>query len=101
MAPSHHSLRLSKELPFHRIQENGDSCSDTPLPTNKAETRTKASLEILNENSPLLSPQIFEHDGALLESDTSVAELDFLDGEEQQESKSVWYLLVLTLSIGG
>ncbi|KAI4095650.1 MAG: hypothetical protein LQ344_001581 [Seirophora lacunosa] len=90
MAPSHHSLRLSKELPFHRIQENGDSCSDTPLPTNKAETRTKASLEILNENSPLLSPQIFEHDGALLESDTSVAELDFLDGEEQQESKSVW-----------
>ncbi|KAI4149450.1 MAG: hypothetical protein LQ341_001310 [Variospora aurantia] len=101
MAPRHQRQRLSKDLPFHRIQENGDSYSDPPLPVNKAETRTKASLEILNENSPLLSPQRIDDDGTLLDSDTSVDELDFLDGDEQQESKSVWYLLVLTLSIGG
>lgn len=101
MAPCRQNQRLSKELPYHRNQENGDPYPDTPPPFNKAGSRSKASLEILNENSPLLSPQGIEDDSSPLDSDVSVDELDFLDGDEQQESKGVWYLFVLTLSIGG
>lgn len=95
MAPSRQNQRLSKELPYHRIQENADSYADPPLQSSKA------SRDVLNENSPLISPQRIEDDSSPLDSDTSVDELDYLDGEEQEKSKSVWYLFVLTLSIGG
>ncbi|KAI4192085.1 MAG: hypothetical protein LQ346_004494 [Caloplaca aetnensis] len=99
--PSHQTQRLSKELPCHRKQQNEDLFSDPRPSLTKVGPPGKTSLEVLNENSPLLSAQRIEDDTDLVDSDTSVDELDFLDGEEQQESKSVWYLIALTLSIGG
>ncbi|KAL8716037.1 MAG: hypothetical protein Q9225_006277 [Loekoesia sp. 1 TL-2023] len=101
MAPGLQNGRLSKELPYNRLQGNEDAYPDSPRRFSKAESRGKASLEALNENSPLLLPQRVDDDIGSTDSDTSVDELDFLDGEEQEESKSVWYLFVLTLSIGG
>lgn len=101
MAPGFQTGRLSKELPYNRLQGNEDTSPDSPRRFSKAEFRGKASLEVLNESSPLLLPQRDEDDISPTDSDTSVDELDFLDGEEQEESKSVWYLFVLTLSIGG
>lgn len=106
MAPKHLNQRLSKKLPYHRNQANGDPYADATPPFKETDPRGKASLELLNENSPLLAPQRLEDDSSPLDSspldsDSSVDELDFLEGEEQQESKSVWYLFVLTLSIGG
>ncbi|KAI1799507.1 major facilitator superfamily domain-containing protein [Daldinia bambusicola] len=49
----------------------------------------------LNENSPLLSPSRGERD-SLDEVDDRQAEQD-----EFQTTKSIWYLLLLTISIGG
>ena len=101
MAPGLQSKRLSKDLPYNYPQENEDVYPDSPRRFSKAETRGKASLDFLNENSPLLLPQRIEDDSSPIDSNTSVDELDFLDGEEQEESRSVWYLFVLTLCIGG
>ncbi|KAL8739342.1 MAG: hypothetical protein Q9181_000073 [Wetmoreana brouardii] len=101
MAPQIPRPRLSKELPYRNGDIDGENYSDSPLPFSKADPRGKASLEVLNENSPLLTPQRIEDDEGTISSGTPVDELDYLDGEEQVESKSVWYLFVLTLSIGG
>lgn len=101
MAPRHQTQRLSKELPFHRDQQNENSFSDPRPSFTKGGPPGKASLEVLNENSPLLSAQRIEDDNSPLDIDPSVDELEYLDIEEQEESKSVWYLIVLTLSIGG
>lgn len=101
MAPKPPQSRLSKELPFHPEHGNQGTYSDSPSSFNKTDPRGKASLEVLNEDSPLLSPQRREDDVASIGSGTPVDELEFLDDEEQEESKSVWYLFVLTLSIGG
>ena len=101
MAPSISKQRSSKELPFRRSLGDEDACSDPPEHLNKADPRGKPSLEVLNEASPLLAPQRRSGDDDSISSGTPVDELDYLDGEEQEESKSVWYLFVLTLSIGG
>ncbi|MCJ1339359.1 hypothetical protein MMC09_004648 [Bachmanniomyces sp. S44760] len=63
--------------------------------------RANRSLELLNEQSPLLSPQyaLDEHDPLRRES-TPADTLDYNDGPDEK-SKSVWYLFLLTLSIGG
>ncbi|MCJ1482930.1 hypothetical protein MMC06_003096 [Schaereria dolodes] len=63
--------------------------------------RSNRSLE-LNEQSPLLSPQYLEDDQTLLAGSTGTPanELEWRDGGAE-ESKSVWYLFLLTLSIGG
>lgn len=49
----------------------------------------------LNEQSPLLSPSSSEDD-AFLDSAPAVKNVD-----EHQASKSFWYLILLTISIGG
>lgn len=101
MAPGLQDKRSSKELPYHRTQGSDDCYSEQPRRFSKAEARNKPSLDLLNEDSPLLLPQRPEDDRDSIVSDTSVDELGFLDGEEKEESKSAWYLFVLTLSIGG
>ncbi|KAL8688733.1 MAG: hypothetical protein Q9218_005432 [Villophora microphyllina] len=90
MAPQLPKPRLSKELPYHSEHVYQGDYTDSPRPFNKADPRGKASLEVLNEDSPLLSPQRGEDDDASISNGTTVDELDFLDDEEQEESKSVW-----------
>jgi hypothetical protein len=53
----------------------------------------------LNESSPLLSP--LQSDRDIDDHDTPAGLLDWNDGEEEEKSKSVFYLFILTLSIGG
>ncbi len=65
---------------------------------------SRLSLESVNENSPLVSPsrKTFDDDvGDDAADDTSplTGELDW--EETTTESKSSWYLFLLTLSIGG
>ncbi|KAL9601713.1 MAG: hypothetical protein Q9219_002324 [cf. Caloplaca sp. 3 TL-2023] len=97
MAPGLQNRRLSKELPYYNQSGSEDNYPDSPRRFSKAEARGKASLDALNENSPLLVPQRIEDDHGPTESDPSVDEFDFLDGDEQEESKSVWYLFALLL----
>ncbi|KAL8932459.1 MAG: hypothetical protein Q9211_006302 [Gyalolechia sp. 1 TL-2023] len=101
MAPGLQDKRVSKESSYHRPGGDGDTYPVQPRRLSKAEARSKASLDLLNENSPLLLPQRLEGDNSSVGSDASIHELELLDGEEREESKSVWYLFVLTLSIGG
>lgn len=54
----------------------------------------------LDEDSPLLSPVRSQGDRAFEGHDTPTELLDWSDGQQEQ-SKSVFYLFILTLSIGG
>ena len=64
-------------------------------------SRIGRSFEILNENSPLISPQRLHDDESLFRIDgVPLGALNWTDGGAE-ESKSVWYLFVLALSIGG
>ena len=64
-------------------------------------SRIGRSFEILNESSPLISPQRLQDDESIFRSES--APLDALNwaDERAEESKSVWYLFLLALSIGG
>lgn len=54
----------------------------------------------LNENSPLLSPIRSLGDDAFDGLETPTGLLDWSEGQEEQ-SRSVFYLFILTLGIGG
>ena len=92
----------SKELPDRPLaRSNGEGqLGSSEASTNSV--RGNASLEVLNESSPLLSPQQVEfQDGRTSPlPGTPSAMLDWNDDDEE-ETKSVWYLFLLTLSIGG
>ena len=63
--------------------------------------RESESGDFLNESSPLLSPQATNDDHITREEiRTPSGLLEWNEGDEEQ-SKSVWYLFLLTLSIGG
>ena len=105
------SIRLSRDQP--PAYDKGGNPLSTPPSTPRGyargkrsfdvlnEQRGKRSLDVLNEQSPLLLPQRISDDDELdRRSGAPESILGFNDGEEE-ETKSVWYLFVLTLSIGG
>lgn len=55
----------------------------------------------LNEGSPLLSPQRVEDNENSFPDGTPPAPLECNEGGDQEESKSAFYLFILTLGIGG
>ena len=55
----------------------------------------------LNEDSPLLSPERPHSDRDIDDHETPSGLLDWADVENEEKSKSVFYLFILTLSIGG
>lgn len=76
----------------------------TPIRTSLA-TGRRSDLADVNENSPLLSPA---SDGGEGEGDDEDEQHGFLNDhapapepDEFQTTKSLWYLLVLTIAIGG
>ena len=80
-------------------QETTDSHASSPLDSAKDRRSRPGSLD-LNENSPLLSPQRLQSEHGSEDRGTSTGQLDWSDGEEDK-SKSTFYLIILTLSIGG
>lgn len=82
-----------------RQQEIAGNYVSSPLGSANERRSTPGSLD-LNENSPLLSPQRFQNERGSEDHDISTSLLDWNDGEEE-ESKSTFYLIILTLGIGG
>ncbi|KAL3419396.1 general alpha-glucoside [Phlyctema vagabunda] len=84
--------------------ESGDKIPK-PSPTLSGSTRhpsIERASKPLNEQSPLLSPtseNLDDHEDDGLMDDESLLAEDPKD--EFQETKSIWYLILLTLSIGG
>ena len=96
------SPRNSKERPQTRdSQESLDGQARRSITSSKG-IRGNTSFDLLNESSPLLSPTNPEfqdgHPSPLPSHPSAI--LDYAD-EEEEESKSVWYLFLLPLSIGG
>ena len=89
--------RLSRKNSWQ--QETTESHVASPLGSAKDRKRTPESLD-LNENSPLLSPQRLLGERGSEDRDVSAGLLEWNDGEEE-ESKSTFYLIILTLGIGG
>ena len=89
--------RLSRKT--SRQQESTENHVSSPLGSAKDRRSTPASLD-LNEDSPLLSPQRFQDERGFEDHDISTGLLDWNDGEEER-SKSTFYLIILTLGIGG
>ena len=95
--PSPPVSRLSRKSP--RWQERTESDVSSPSGSAKDPKSRPRSLD-LNEDSPLLSPQRPQTDRGSEDNGGSPGTLDWNDGEEE-ESKSTFYLLILTLGIGG
>ena len=98
--PDSLKLQLTKESPPE--YEEAET-RPKPAPQSSSSTpRANRSLDILNEQSPLLSPkQSSDGDGdARRRSDAPADILEWNEGDGQ-ETKSVWYLILLTLGIGG
>ncbi|KAI9794703.1 MAG: hypothetical protein M1835_006439 [Candelina submexicana] len=62
--------------------------------------RASTSFDYQNEASPLIIPQRLEDD-VWRSSTALLTPLDDLENEEIEETKSVWYLLLLTIPMGG
>lgn len=93
-------LRLSKESPPQ--YEEAETNHKLSLESGSFTPRADRSVEILDEQSPLLSPkQSSDGEGdARWRGDSPANILEWNDGDGQ-ETKSVWYLILLTLGIGG
>ena len=84
---------LSKE------EEPAEEFTRSSVGSRKSQTRGAQSLD-LNESSPFLEPVRVEGDRASQDHDTPTELLDWNDGQDEK-SKSVFYLFILTLGIGG
>ena len=82
-----------------RQQETIETHVSSPLGSTEDRRSRPGSLD-LNENSPLLSPQRFHGERGFEDRDAFPGLLECTDGEEEK-SKSTFYLIVLTLGIGG
>ena len=80
--------------------DDGDASFRPSLGSTKSLKRGGHSQD-LNENSPLLSPTPFADDRTYSDQDVPDGMLDYNDGDDEEQSKSVFYLFILTLSIGG
>ena len=94
--------RSSVARDFVHYHESAGDYTRRALASAKSGTRRSQSLDLLNENSPLLSPQRLadDDDTSTLHPGTPRLALDCI-GNDEEETKSVWYLFLLTLSIGG
>jgi len=91
------TYRLSKETPRYDTTE----AYPGRAPLHEAGTpRPSRSLDLMNEQSPLLSPQSSNDDKSPSRRGSILRRLE-LGGGDGQETKSTWYLFLLTLSIGG
>ena len=95
--PSPPVSRLSRKT--SRRQETTESYVSVSPGSAKDRKSRPGSLD-LNEDSPLLSPQRSQAEGGSEDRGVSTGLLDWKDGEEE-ESKSTFYLFILTLGIGG
>ena len=101
MAHDPSSLRPVSRLSRTNSQqhERSESHASSPLASAKDRRSAPGSLD-LNENSPLLSPQRFQNERGSDDPGISTGLLDWNDGDDE-ESKSTFYLVILTLGIGG
>lgn len=96
------SPRFSYDAPEARRSHETTEVSNRNSIISAKIGRGRPSLEPLNESSPLLSPEAEgSEDGRTSPiPGTPSGMLDWGEDDEE-ESKSLWYLFVLTLSIGG
>lgn len=96
------SSRKSKEISQTRKSQEYDESQPRRSVASSKGIRGNTSLDLLNESSPLLSPQHPEFgDDHLSPIPRSPSGMLDTGDEDEEESKSVWYLFLLTLSIGG
>lgn len=88
------SSRLSR-----KEESTTEDYSRLSIGSAKDQARGASPLD-LNESSPLLSPTRINDGRNFEDHDTPTELLDWSDGQEE-DSKSVVYLFILTLSIGG
>ena len=104
MAQNGHTAepRSSDSRDFVHYHESAGDYTRRALASAKSGSRRSQSLDLLNESSPLLLPQqiIEDDDTSTLHPGTPGLALDFAD-EEEEETKSGWYLFLLALGIGG
>ncbi|KAL8796456.1 MAG: hypothetical protein Q9195_001130 [Heterodermia aff. obscurata] len=96
------SPRNSKERPQTRNSQDALDGQARPSISSSKGVRGNTSFDLLNESSPLLSPQDPEsQDGHTSPRPSHPSTMLDCGDDDEEESKSVWYLFLLTLSIGG
>ena len=74
----------------------------TPKKTRRSPPLRSTHLQSAwNEQSPLLAAERRDSDISTLGRNGVQEQLEYKDEGEDEESKSTWYLVILTLSIGG
>lgn len=96
------SPRFSYDAPDSRRSHETTEAPNRRSIISAKIAKGRPSLELLSESSPLLSPEL-DGSGDGRASPIPGTPSGMLDwGEDDgEESKSLWYLFVLTLSIGG
>lgn len=89
--------RRSSKVSTYPDEEDNEGIVQSPLDSDK---HGKSSMEAPKEYSPLLTPRREEDDNNPLQSGTSTNIFEH-NGDDEEESKSHWYLFILTLGIGG
>ena len=98
---SRESKKTSISDGSHQLHDASKSSFESPRSPGKSHKDQDGSPE-LNEGSPLLSPVDPRLSYSRSASEESLTSLDYQDVKDEQEpSRSVFYLFILTLSIGG
>jgi len=90
------AYRLSKETPRYDTRE----ANPRRPPLHVKTVRASRSIDLMDEESPLLSPESSNDDKSPPRRGSILRQIES-SGEDVQETKSTWYLFLLTLSIGG
>ena len=93
------SLRLSRQSTTDSRPVEAEGDGSPPISQDGDVQRRSESIES-NERSPLLSPKGGEDSRSFLSNGTPAGSLQ-VEYEAEQKSKSVFYLILLTLSIAG
>ena len=95
------SRSISRSSSFNVPEQETSQIHPRASLASSKDTKRRADSPDLNEDSPLLSPVRPDINRDLDDHDTPSGLLDWNDGQEEEQSKSVFYLFILTLSIGG
>jgi solute carrier family 45, member 1/2/4 len=84
-----------------RADEAEDAKETSPIPSGEIPTSAEGTSKPIHEESPLLSASGDEEDDDLIVDNGGLDDVHEDDHDDYHDTKSLWYMILLTISIGG